>query len=98
MNREWPTFSLCGGCSGTNKITCAEHFQTKASLPIGLLASHGAQAVIVFNYSTHLYYSTTITVFSKYSSQTFQIQFLEEASTGQCVGANPEGPHTLHRD
>ena len=33
-----------------------------------------------------------------YSPQTSQIKFLEEASTGQSVGAIPEGPYTLHRD
>ena len=33
------------------------------------------------------------TIFSKYSPQKSQIQFLEEASTGLCVG-----PHTLHMD
>ena len=26
------------------------------------------------------------------------LKFLEEVSTGWCVGAIPEGPHTLHRD
>ena len=35
---------------------------------------------------------------SKYSPQTSQIQFLEEASIGLCVGAIPYGPHTLYRD
>ena len=46
------------------------------------------------------YYSTTTTttIFSKYSPQTSQIQFLEEASTGRCIEAIPWGPHTLHRD
>ena len=36
------------------------------------------------------------TIFSKYFSQTSQIQFLEEASTGLCVGAISQGPSTLH--
>ena len=33
----------------------------------------------------------------KYLKSNF-LQFLEEASTGQCVGTIPQGPHTLHRD
>ena len=41
---------------------------------------------------------SSTTIFSKYSPQTSQIQFLEEASTGLCVEAIPLGPHTLHRD
>ena len=41
---------------------------------------------------------STITIFSKCSPQTSQIQFLEETSTGVCVGAIPQGPPTLHRD
>ena len=36
--------------------------------------------------------------FSVYFPQTSQIQFLEKASTGPCVGAIPKGPHTLCRD
>ena len=32
-----------------------------------------------------------------YSPKTSQIQFKEEASTGQCVGV-PQGPYTLHED
>ena len=36
--------------------------------------------------------------FSVYFPQTSQIQFLEKASTGPCVGAIPKGPHTLHRN
>ena len=54
--------------------------------------SHSIQLLLLL-----LSHSMT-TIFSKYSPQTFQIQFLEEASTVLCVGAITEGPHTLHRD
>ena len=33
-----------------------------------------------------------------HSSQTSQIDFTEEVSTGQSVGTIPDGPHNLHRD
>ena len=48
-------------------------------LALRLLAPHEAQAFTAFSNS----------IFSKYSPKTSQIQFLEEASTGQGVGATP---------
>ena len=61
-----------------------------------LLVPHGAQAFTVFSYPLLYYYYFTI--FSKYSTQTSQIQFLEEVSTWLCVGVIPYRPHTLHTD
>ena len=40
-------------------------------------------------HSVSLFYYYSLTIFSKYSPQTSQIQFLEEASTGLFVGAIP---------
>ena len=63
-----------------------------------LLAPHGALAVTAFSYpptiTTTTITTTTITttitsIFSKYSPQTSQIQAVEEASTGLCVGVSP---------
>ena len=55
-----------------------------------LLALHGALAVTAFSYPTTTTTTTTITsIFSKHSPQTSQIQAVEEASTGLCVGVSP---------
>ena len=40
--------------------------------------------------SSHSSHQIPPTIFSKYSPQTSQIQFLEDASTGLCVGAIPQ--------
>ena len=66
-------------------------------MQLGLLAPHGALAVTAFSYpptitttTTTTTITTTITsMFSKYSPQTSQIQAVEEASTGLCVGVSP---------
>ena len=55
-----------------------------------LLAPHGALAVTAFSYPpTTITTTTTTSIFSKYSPQTSQIQAVEEASTGLCVGVSP---------
>ena len=64
-------------------------------LLLDLLAPHGALAVTAFSYppttttTTITTTTTTTSIFSKYSPQTSQIQAVEEASTGLCVGVSP---------
>ena len=69
-----------------------------SSCPLASLQSPSLSKLYCSSDSSSSPASYRIVALSKYFPQTSQIKFLEEVSTGHCVGAISQGPHTIHRD